>query len=463
MGMRQQRIILAVLCLGSLLLHFFNCPLEATAAEGRQPEKKELRLTLKQALEMAVKSNRNLKTSRRALSNAASSYRTAKAGYYPTVSGSLSAAHGLSASPVANPWVVNLFSTGLNITFNMPLDLSGSVGRGVQQALISLITAKGSYVQQGQSLAVSVYSQYYNLVQSRETIIIDQANVDASREQLRIAQARLKAGRVPEVDVLTATVQLDNARQTLKSDEGTYETAKASLRNTLVIDQDVDIIPTDKVTFAPVTFAYDAAAQEAEKNRVEMQAARLSLASAKITLKSTYDPYLPSMSVAGSWGYNTAGRNPDEAFRVQNRPLEPSWVVTASLNIPIFIFDGGKIKEQKFQALNGIEQAEANLLQQKESIDQEVKTNLINLNNAQERVKIVESSIKLARESLRITELRYRMGLAGYLEVTDARNNLKTAEVNLLGAIIQHNNSKVQMVTSLGRPMITADIGAEKE
>ena len=159
----------------------------------------------------------------------------------------------------------------------------------------------------------------------------------------------------------------------------------------------------------------------------------------------------------------TAGRNPDDAFRFQNRPLEPTWTVTASLNIPIFIFDGGITKEKKFQAVNGIEQAEANVLQQKESIDQEVKTNLINLNIAQDRVKIVEGSIKLARESLRITELRYRMGLAGYLEVTDSRNNLRNAELNLLGAIIQHSNSKVQMLTALGRAMITANIGAEKE
>jgi outer membrane protein TolC len=358
---------------------------------------------------------------------------------------------------------VNQFSSGLNVSFNMPLDLSGSIGRSVQQAVISLISAKGSYVQQGQTLAVSVYTQYYNLVQSRETVIIDQANVDAAREQLRIAQARLKAGRVPEVDVLTATVQLDNARQGLKSDEGNYENAKAGLRNTLVIDQEVDINPTDKVTFSPETFAYESAAKEAEMNRVEMQAARLSLESAKISLKSTYDPYLPSMSVSGNWGYNTSGRNPDDAFRLQNRPLEASWVVTASLNIPIFIFDGGVNKERKFQAVNGIEQAEANLLQQKESIDLEVKSELTNLNIAQDRVKIVEGSIKLARESLRITELRYRMGLAGYLEVTDARNNLRNAELNLLGAIITHSNSKVRMYSALGRAMITADIGAEKE
>jgi outer membrane protein len=461
MGMRQ-RIILTVLCLGFLLVHLFNYPLEAATAGGKQ-EKKRLRLSLNQALELAVKNNYQLKTARRTLINAASNFRSTKAGYFPTVSGNLQAAHGFSASPVSDPWVVNQFSSGLNITFNMPLDLSGSIGRSVQQSLISLITAKGNYVLAGTTLMVTVYSQYYNLMQNRETIAIDQANVAASEQQLHIAQARLKAGRVPEVDVLTATVQLDNARQTLKSDEGNYETSKAALRNTLIIKQNVDIIPTEKVTFTPETFQYDSSVKEAEKSRVEMQAARLSLESAKIALKSTYDPYLPTMSVGGSWGYNTAGRNPDEAFRANIRPLEPSWVVTASLNIPIFIFDGGKNKEQKIQAVNNIEQAEANLLQQRDAIDQEVKTQLINLNIAQDRVKIVQGSIKLARESLRITELRYRMGLTGYLEVTDARNNLRNAEVNLLGAIISHNNAKVLMYKALGRPMITDEIGAEKK
>jgi outer membrane protein TolC len=446
----------------ALFLHLAISPGGAAEINKRQPTTKELRLSLQQAVDMALKNNRDLQTARRTLSIAASSYRAAKAGYYPKITGTLSASYGSSNQIVTNPWVLYQFATGLNVNLNFPLDLSGAIGRTVQRSLITLIQSKSYYVLAAQSLVVNVNTQYYNLLRYRETLLIDRAQVDQAREQLRIAQARLKAGRVPESDVLTSTVQLDTVRQTLKVDEGQYENAKAQLRNTLVISQNVEIVPTDKLTFTPETVNYDAAVREAEQNRLEIQSARLSIEAAKIALKSAYDPYLPTLGLGGTWGYNTRGRNPDDAFRLQNRPLEPSWTWLASLTVPIFIFDGGVIRESKMQAVTAIEQAEADLHQTKERIDLDVKNQFINLTNAQEQVRIVKDSIKLAQQSVRIAELRYRMGLTGYLETTDVRNNLKTAEVNLLNAIIQANLAKIGLYQAMGRALVTAPTTAEK-
>ncbi|MDD3580152.1 MAG: TolC family protein [Desulfobacca sp.] len=414
---------------------------------------RKLPLSLDQSIELALKNNRNLQTARRSLTTAASAYRAAKGGYYPQVTGSVSSSHGLANQLEAFPRVVNRWSGGFQITLDMPLDLSGSIGRAVQQALIRLLDTKARYVLASQDLVVNVYTQYYDILRARETMIIDRALVEQTQEQLRIAQERLKAGRVPEVDVLTASVQLDNASQTMKADEGAYENALATLRNTLVLDQQIEIIPTDKLTYVPETFEYQTCVQEAVQNRLEMQTARLSLESAKISLKSTYDRYLPSLNVSGGWDYNVTGRNPPEA--IEERPKGPSWNIIARINVPIFIFDGGVIRESKVQALTSIDQAEANVHQTREDIELEVKSEVINLNNALERVNIVKNSIKLAKESLNIEELRYRMGLTSYLELTNAQQNLRTAELNLLTAIIQYNLSKERLYRALGRALVT--------
>ena len=74
---------------------------------------------------------------------------------------------------------------------------------------------------------------------------------------------------------------------------------------------------------------------------------------------------------------------------------------------------------------------------------------------AGERVEIVRSSINLAQETLRIAEMRYSLGVASYLEVTDARNNLRTAELNYLNALIQYNNAKVAVLQAIGRPLVS--------
>jgi hypothetical protein len=41
------------------------------------------------------------------------------------------------------------------------------------------------------------------------------------------------------------------------------------------------------------------------------------------------------------------------------------------------------------------------------------------------------------------------------LEITDVRNNLRTAELNFRSAIIGFNNAKINVYRALGRPLIS--------
>ncbi len=442
-----------------LITLLFTCSLVARAAEPQpKPGRRTLPLSLEQAVALALQNNYDLQIARRNMSNAASAYRAAQAGYYPSLRGSLSSSHGLANSPsdtVATN-VITSYIAGFNVSVTMPLDLSGAIGRTVQQALITLITQKATYILNSQTLVTSVYDQYYSVLRAKETINIDRGQAEQAQEQLRIAEARLKAGRVAEVDVLSARVQMDNARQNLKIDEGAYDIALSILRNTLVVDQQVEVMPTGRLTFKPQTFKYEPSLKEALENRLEIKSAKLSLESARIALKSTYDPYLPTLSANAAWGYNISGNHPLDSW--QNRPKEPGYSAGAIINVPIFIFDGGVIKENKVQALNNIDQAQTVLAQTKSNIELEVKNNLITLENSQDRVKMGESSVGLAQESLRIAELRYRMGLNTYLEVTDTRSNLKTAQLNYLGALISFNLGKITFYRTLGRPLVTAPL-----
>ena len=418
-------------------------------------------LSLEKAVELALKNNRNLQTTRRQLSLAASQYRSAKAQYYPQIVGALTTSQSVFNQVNGDPSVLELYSGGATLGLDLPLDLSGAIGRSVQQALITLISSKAQYILSGQDLIVLVYDQYYRILSDRETIEIDKAQVAIAEQQLEIAKARLKTGRVAEVDVMTAKVQLNNNKQNLKVDEGNYQIAMANLRNILVLPQNVEIIATDHLKYSPERFDYDSSIKNALHDRLEMKVARLNIKSAQLALKSTYDPYRPSLNVSANYNYNISGNSIGEA--IENRPDEPSWAVTTSLRIPLFIFDGGNIRETKTRALTNIGQAEANLLQTKEAIELEVRNELTNLENAQERVKLVQDTITLAKESLRITERRYRMGVASYLELVDARNNLRTAELNLLDALITHSTSIIRMRRAIGQPLVTSNNDIETE
>jgi outer membrane protein TolC len=411
-----------------------------------------LRLSLDEAVAVALKNNRGLQTSRRSLSLAASVYRAARGEYYPSLSIGYTASQ-TTANTDGSFSADTLFASGAEVNVDIPLDISGAISRSVQQALISLAISKADYVEASQELVVTVYDQYYTVLSNAETLNINQAQVALAEDQLRIAEARLKTGRVPEVDVLTARVQLNNERQTLKVSEGEIDISLANLKNTLLLDQKTDIVPTSKIDYDPVYFKFQDALEESLENRLEVEIASLNVASARIGLKSTFDPYRPTLSVNGNYGYASSGNRFVDAL-VNDRLSDPSWSITSTISVPIFIFDGGATRESSRQAAISLQQAEADLEGTKEFIELELRNELTSLENARDRVKIVQENIALAKESLRITELRYSMGKTSYLELVDGRNNLRTSQLNLLSALIDHELSKIRVYRALGRPLV---------
>jgi outer membrane protein TolC len=413
-----------------------------------------LELTIEQAVEMALQKNRAFQTARRSLSAAASSYRSALSQYYPTITGGLTGSYAGSHSGAqgATTGIDKLISSGLEIGASLPLDLSGAINRSVQQALNSLLISKAQYVSASQDLVVLVYNEYYSALRANETIAINKAQVEYARDQLKIAEANLRAGRVPEVDVLTAKVQLRNEEQNLKASEGDYEIRLANLKNTLLLDQQTKLIPVSKLEYVPEFFNYETSVEEGMQKRLEVKIAELNLENAKIALKSTYDPYRPTLSVTGSYGYAVSGPNTSDAW--DSRPDEPSWAATASISVPIFIFDGGATRESITRANISVSQAQSDFDQVKDDIQLEIRNELTSLENSSERVKIMQDSAALAKESLRITELRYQLGKTNYLELTNARNNLRQSELNYLDALIEYNLSIIRYDRALGRPLV---------
>jgi outer membrane protein TolC len=424
----------------------------AAAASVETENQKKLNLSLEAAIELALKNNLRLQSSRRSLSQATSQYRAAKAQYYPTLQVGYNASQTNTKTAGVND-VGTIYASSAEINVDIPLDLSGTINRAVQQALIKLTISKANYVQESQGLVVTVYEQYYNVLSSSDTIKINKAQVSLAEDQLRIAQALLNGGRVPEVDVLTAKVQLNNEQQNLKASEGQYEISLANLKNTLLVDQESEIAVTSSIDYQPEYFDFQQAMSESLENRLEIKIQTLNVESAKIARRSTYDPYRPNLSITGNYGYAYSEDQFADAF-VNYRLNDPVWAVTTRITIPLFIFDGGVIRETIKQASIGVQQAEANLKETKQSIELEIRNLLTSLENAQERVKIVQDTIELAKESLRITELRYRMGKTSYLELVNGRNNLRTAELNLLSAMIEHILSKIRVYRSLGRPLV---------
>ena len=125
--------------------------------------------------------------------------------------------------------------------------------------------------------------------------------------------------------------------------------------------------------------------------------------------------------------------------------------ITATLSLPIF---------DNFQREQRVEQSEAARNNALYAIRaQELKTTAtvtstyLTLQAQAQQVALQERTAQQARETLRLAEERYRVGLAPFLDVSDARTQFEQAESDRINAVYDFHKAFAALEAAVGRPL----------
>ena len=153
--------------------------------------------------------------------------------------------------------------------------------------------------------------------------------------------------------------------------------------------------------------------------------------------------HLPDFLVTSSYG-----RQANDA--VANLfPLQPSWQVQLSMNIPVF--NGFQTTYQVQEALSNYYSIKEQERVERQQVALQVQQNYLNMTAAQEVVKANESAVRAAKENLELHEGRYQVGYAPLVEVTDAQTTYTTAQTNYVNALVSYKLAMAQLVNAIGR------------
>jgi len=103
------------------------------------------------------------------------------------------------------------------------------------------------------------------------------------------------------------------------------------------------------------------------------------------------------------------------------------------------------------QAKAGQQSAQATLQQIKLNIVSDVSNAFVQIQAAEQRVKVSEAEKANAQESVRIAEGRYKAGIGTFLEVTDAQSALVQAETNDVLAKSALNRGRAALRRAVGK------------
>ena len=201
-------------------------------------------LSLDEAVQLALSQNTGLKVTKKGEATAEARLRQAKG----TNGVSASLSDNLSSGKVSG--AERSDSNSLSLSGSLPIYSGGKNQANIKSSEIGVDTAKLATAREQENLKLSVIKAYYDALEARKNIDVNQESVDNYQAHLTNVQQLYSAGSKAKIDVLRSSVELSNAQQTLIKSQNAYEVKLATLRNYLNMDREEPLsLTTD--------FAYD--------------------------------------------------------------------------------------------------------------------------------------------------------------------------------------------------------------
>lgn len=298
---------------------------------------------------------------------------------------------------------------------------------------------------------------YYNAQSSRGLVVLTVGNsylqALAARAQADYARALLKtdgtvlnqahqehvAGTAANLDELRARVTYQAQQQVVIQAEDNFEKAKIALNREIGLEPRQAITLTDTAPYAELEpMSLEAARAEAYASRQDYQMLKQELKVADLEERGMRHERYPTLSFGGNWGVTG----------ISGGVYHETFAAVGTLSIPVF-------SEAKFRGDDDVAEAQMDQIRTRledltQKIDQQLRDSLLDLQTAEETVKVAKSNVDLATTALDETEQRFQAGVADSLPVAEAQSTLAGAQTQYVNSVYQLNEARLGLARNLG-------------
>jgi outer membrane protein TolC len=331
---------------------------------------------------------------------------------------------------------VNVTSAQLNLSqqlFNVP---AYYLYRAAQRA--DEVASWTTLNQQG-VVALNIATQYLRAVADASEIENARALLKADEVALSQATASHDAGVGTNLDVLRARVQLQTQQQTLINNENLFAKDKIALNRLMGMPAEQELTLTDTTPYAEfAALPLEQAMTLAMDRRKDLRSLESQVELADRTLKAVKYERLPSVSVNGYYG--VLGETQGLYHGV--------FSAMGKLSFPIF--QEGQLRGEREVAqsqLSGLRQQVQSL---KVTIEQQIRSAMLDVEATNEQVKVAQSNVGLATQTLQDTTDRFAAGIDDNLPVVQAQASLAAAQSRLVETLYQYNQAKLLLARNTG-------------
>jgi outer membrane protein TolC len=350
------------------------------------------------------------------------------------------------------------FNTNVQATFNLPL-LAGFMADQTRNALktteIQRQIADIQLQATIENTKASVRTSYWNLRQAIEQIEINQRALDLANRLYEDNRVKVEIGTLAPIDAVQSEANVATAEQQLLQARISWQTAELSLKRLLASGPDDEIYkatinPTERAAISVQAVDIPAAVQTALGQRTDLVQARKNIESSQISLELTKDQTKPQLDFSTTYrlqgqggtrvsqGVVTSQGGYSDALSQLGNRTNPTWSMNFNFTYPLGM---AAAKANYARAAIQMDQSQAQLKAQELTVSQAVTNAGLAVENSYKQYQAAQKSSEAQERNAAAQQTRFDVGMSTNYEVVQAQQNLTTARLSELRALISYMNA----------------------
>ena len=305
----------------------------------------------------------------------------------------------------------------------------------------------------------SVRVAYWNLKQAIEQIEIGQRALDLANRLYQDNRIKVEIGTMAPIDTVQSEAQVASAEQVLLAARIGWQTAELNLKRLLANGPDDEVYkrtinPTEQAILTAQTVDIPAAVRTALEQRTDLVQARKNIDISLLNLEVTKDQTKPELALNTSYQAQGLGgpvRQVQQGTIVgvvpggyldalgQVRGLDiPTWSMNFQFAYPLGL---RAAKANYARALLQFDQSQATLKSQELNVSAAVTNAGLAVENTQKQYAAAQKNAEAQQRNTEAEQTRFDVGMSTNYNVVQAQNNLTTARLSELRALISYLNA----------------------
>lgn len=346
----------------------------------------------------------------------------------------------------------DFYSTGVDTTLTQPL-LRG-FGKeynlsGVRSAEFGTRSSRRNLYLRQVSTVLLTLNAFYDVIRQRELYQLNEESALRLQVHAEAANAKKKIGMANQIDVYRAGIQQKQAEDNLNTAREAYSAALDNLKILLSLPLEEEIEVEAPLTYNLVRLSKQTAVSNALKNRVELDQAKDNIREAQRLSRVAKHNIWPDLDVVLNYSRFGSGENFGDSTGFNQDSWNVGLVTSTDLarTVERTAYD---------QSLLNVKGANRNYNLLLDEVVREVNLGFRNLRGYENSIANQEEQIRQAKGQLELAQVKFRWGLANNFDLVDAETKLRSAQTNLLSAVLNYivgtNRLRASMGTLLERP-----------